>query len=281
MPCTSLEFKPPGSFEPISDMLGGGPFGLQPGAWTDDTSMALCLAASLIHARGFNAVDQMNRYCNWVDFGYMSSNGHCFDIGNTVARALAAYRSSGDPFAGPVEPSTAGNGSIMRLAPVVMYFHPRRELVLQYAAESSRTTHGAVECLEACQILAELLHRALDGAPRSEVLAPINRTFSTEALQSVADLAFLGRSRPTLRGSGYVVHSLEAALWCFSETHTFRDAVLLAANLGEDADTTAAVCGQLAGAHYGSSGIPTSWLSKLVMREEISDLADQLREAAD
>ena len=91
---TTVEFKAPGSFSPVSDMLGGGPFNLKPGEWTDDTSMALCLATSLIHERGFNPRDQMNRYCNWADFGYLSSNGRCFDIGNTVARALAAYRAS-------------------------------------------------------------------------------------------------------------------------------------------------------------------------------------------
>jgi ADP-ribosyl-[dinitrogen reductase] hydrolase len=278
---TTLEFKSPGSFEPISDMLGGGPFDLGPGEWTDDTSMALCLAASLVYAKGFNAVDQMNRYCNWVDFGYMSSNGRCFDIGNTVARALSDYRALGEPFAGPVDPSTAGNGSIMRLAPVVMYFHPRRDLILKYAGESSRTTHGAVECVEACQILAELLHRALSGAPRDLILSPIDRTFSTEGLQSIANLDFLARPRSAIHGTGYVVRSLEAAVWCFGETHTFRDAILLAANLGDDADTTAAVCGQLAGAHYGASGIPTTWLSRLVMHEEMTALADQLREAAD
>lgn len=273
----TLEFKPRGSFEPITDMLGGGPFGLQPGEWTDDTSMALCLAESLLHSKGFDPIDQMNRYCNWVESGYMSSTGSCFDIGNTVSSALAAYRNSGEPFAGSTDPSTAGNGSIMRLAPVVMYFHPERDLVLRYAAESSRTTHGADECVEACQILAELLHRALGGASREKILSPVRLDCSSEDLQSVADLAFLDLPGSSVRGTGYVVHCLEAALWCFSRTDNFRDAVLLAANLGDDADTTAAVCGQLAGAHYGASGIPRAWLSKLVMADELSALADRLR----
>jgi ADP-ribosyl-[dinitrogen reductase] hydrolase len=219
----------------------------------------------------------MNRYCNWADFGYLSSIGSCFDIGNTVASALAAYKQSGNPFSGPTEPGTAGNGSIMRLAPVVMYFHPKRELVLEYAAKSSRTTHGALECVEACQILAELLHRALGGASKRDVLFPVRLSCSSSELQAVADLEFLSQSASSVRGSGYVVESLEAALWCFSETDDFREAILLAANLGDDADTTAAICGQLAGAYYGMSGIPTSWLSKLVMADQISDLADRLR----
>jgi ADP-ribosylglycohydrolase len=277
---TTVEFQTPGSFGPISDMLGGGPFNLKPGEWTDDTSMALCLASSLIHENGFNPRDQMDRYCNWVDFGYLSSNGRCFDIGNTVARALAAYRASGDPFSGSVEPSAAGNGSLMRLAPVVMFFYPQRDLALKFAAESSRTTHGAAQCLEACRVMAELLFRALGGASRSAILSPVEGVYSSEALQSIANLSILSRPISAVRGSGYVIHCLEAAVWCFSKTSSFRDAVLRAVNLGEDADTTAAVCGQLAGAHYGASGIPSGWLSKLAMREEISSLADQLREAA-
>jgi len=277
---TTVEFKARGSFDPVSDMLGGGPFNLKPGEWTDDTSMALCLASSLIHEDGFNPRDQMNRYCNWVDFGYLSSNGRCFDIGNTVARALAAYRASGEPFSGSVEPSAAGNGSLMRLAPVVMFFYPQRDLALKVAAESSRTTHGAAQCLEACRLMAELLFRALSGASRRAILSPVEGAYSSEALQSIADLSILGRPISAVRGSGYVVHCLEAALWCFGKASSFRDAVLRAVNLGEDADTTAAVCGQLAGAHYGASGIPSGWLSKLAMREEIVSLADQLHEAA-
>src|SRR5262245_40543020 len=242
-------------------MLGGGPFDLNPGEWTDDTSMALCLATSLIHANGFDPRDQMNRYCNWADFGYLSSNGRCFDMGSTVRRALVAYRASGDPFSGPTEPSAAGNGSLMRLAPVVMFFYPQRDLALEFAAESSRTTHGAAPCLEACQLMAEFLFRALRGDSRREILSPVVGTHHSEGIQSIADLSVLDRPAAAVRGSGYVVHCLEAALWCFSKTSSFRDAVLLAVNLGEDADTTAAVCGQLAGAYYGASGIPSAWLS--------------------
>jgi ADP-ribosyl-[dinitrogen reductase] hydrolase len=108
--------------------------------------------------------------------------------------------------------------------------------------------------------------------------SPVAGTFSTAALHSIAAMEFLDRSRDSLRASGYVVHCLEAALWCFARSDSFETAVLLAANLGEDADTTAAVCGQLAGAHYGASSIPPGWLAKLVMRDEISRLADELVE---
>src|SRR5262245_61030343 len=109
---TTLEFAPRGSFTPLTDLVGGGPFRLAAGQWTDDTSMALCLAHSLLHARGFDAVDQMNRYCNWYEHGYLSSTGECFDIGGTTSHALCTYRESGNPFSGSSDPRAAGNGSI-------------------------------------------------------------------------------------------------------------------------------------------------------------------------
>jgi ADP-ribosyl-[dinitrogen reductase] hydrolase len=274
---TTLECRKRGSFEPITDMIGGGPFGLRPGQWTDDTSMALCMAASLVENGGFDPRDQMNRYCRWVDDGYMSSNGHCFDVGNTVFRALTSYRASGDPYSGPTMPTSAGNGSLMRLAPVVMFFHHSVERAIELAGDSSRTTHGAVECIHACKIFAEILARALGGASRSDVLSPVSIGDVGEAMQAIADMAFFPKSRADIQSSGYVVHTLEAALWCFGRTESFRDAVLLAANLGDDADTTAAVCGQLAGAFYGVGDIPEPWLDVLTKRHEMANLAEQLR----
>ncbi len=167
---TALEFKKRGSFEPITDMIGGGPFHLDPGQWTDDTSMALCLAESLIQTDGFSADDQMTRYCRWLDSGYMSSTGKCFDIGNTVMTALKRYRATGNPNAGSADPHTAGNGSIMRLAPVVMYFFPDENMIVHYAIESSRTTHGALECTEACALLAGVLYRAFSEYKKDRIL---------------------------------------------------------------------------------------------------------------
>ena len=126
---TTLEFKRPGSFEPLTDMVGGGPFRLKPGQWTDDTSMALCLAASLIECRGFDARDQMERYVRWWREGYMSSTGHCFDIGNTTAEALGIFQRTRDPFAGATDLDKAGNGSLMRPAPVPMFSSKRSGVV--------------------------------------------------------------------------------------------------------------------------------------------------------
>ncbi len=140
---TTLEFKSPGSFTPITDMNGGGPFNLEPGQWTDDTSMALCLAESLIECKNFDPVDQMNRYLRWYRNGHLSSNGHCFDIGNAVSTALRKFNKTGDPCAGSTSTNAGGNGSLMRLAPIPLAYASKPELAIQYAAEMCRTTHAA------------------------------------------------------------------------------------------------------------------------------------------
>ena len=169
---TTLEFKRPGSFMPLDDMAGGGPFGLRPGQWTDDTSMALCLATSLLENEGFDPADQMDRYYRWYREGYLSSTGRCFDIGNTVRGALQRYEQSGEPYSGATDRFSAGNGSIMRLAPVVLYFAGDPELAIRRAADSSRTTHGAAAAVDGCRYLAALLLGALYGEPRERLLQP-------------------------------------------------------------------------------------------------------------
>lgn len=273
---TTVEFKPRGSFTPLTDMVGGGPFRLQPGQWTDDTSMALCLAASLV-GHGFNLHDQMQRYVLWHDEGYMSSNGRCFDIGIATSSALERFRRTANPVAGSINPSSAGNGSIMRLAPVPIYYLDSPEHAIQMSEAQSKTTHQAPECLVACRLLADALIRALEGRAKEEVLAPLQPTLPmSNALKAIADGHYKSKSENQVEGSGYVVKSLEAAFWCFWQTNSFKDCVLLAANLGDDADTTAAVAGQLAGAFYGESGIPAQWLEKLAMAKEIGQLAEQL-----
>jgi ADP-ribosyl-[dinitrogen reductase] hydrolase len=274
---TTLEFKAPGSFKPIHDMVGGGPFRLKPGEWTDDTSMALCLATSLVETGGFDPKDQMDRYCLWWKEGYLSSNGTCFDIGNTVSAALRRYGETGNPIAGSTNPHAAGNGSIMRLAPVPMFYNPDMAGAVHYSAESSRTTHGAPECIDACRLLAGIIFRALTGASKEEILLGESGSFQGEPkIATIAKGDYRNKAINQIRGTGYVVESLEAALWCFLQTDTFEAAILKAANLGDDADTTAAICGQVAGAFYGESGIPKKWLDRLVMRQKITELADRL-----
>ncbi len=274
---TTVEFQPRGSFPPVTDMIGGGPFGLRPGEWTDDTSMALCLGASLLERGAFDPRDQLNRYLRWWREGEWSSNGRCFDIGNTVRSALRRYERTGEPFPGSTDPRSAGNGCIMRLAPVVLFFHPDREAATRFAGGSSRTTHGALECVEACRLLAAVLCAALDGAGKEEVLAAgAGLDLAAPKVAAIARGEWRGKEERDIRGSGYVVESLEAALWCFWKAEDFADAVLRAANLGADADTTGAVCGQVAGAFFGAEGIPAKWLGRLARRDEIAAMAAAL-----
>ncbi|MBX9400480.1 ADP-ribosylglycohydrolase family protein [Lysobacter sp. BMK333-48F3] len=270
---TTVEFSPRGSFAPLRDMIGGGPFRLQAGQWTDDTSMALCLGASLIHCRGFDARDQMNRYCNWRAHGYLSSTGDCFDIGMTVGAALDRYLREGDPYAGDPGSRAAGNGALMRLAPVPMAYRADAQACLHYAAESTRTTHGAAEALDASRLFAMQLRAALLGAGKEAVLTPAMAAPQSPSIAALHARDYAGKREDEIAGTGYSVHSLEAALWCFLHTDDYASAVLRAANLGDDADTTAAICGQLAGAYYGVGAIPAAWRERLAMREEIEAMA--------
>ena len=296
----TVEFQPRGTFEPMTDMVGGGRHDLEPGQWTDDASMALCLAESLVECGGFDDRDQMNRYVRWWKHGYLSSNGWCFDIGNTVEAALERYRRTDEPFAGSTERYSAGNGSLMRLAPAPLFYAADPEEAVRMSGESSRTTHAARACIDACRHYGGLIVGAVNGASKDELLSPRytpvaglwDREPLREKIAEIADGSFRRNEPPVdpgnpepedIVGTGYVVKSLEAALWAFHEASDFAEGCLLAANLGDDADTTAAIYGQLAGAHYGFDGIPERWrelvtgvCGKIGRPSLIVDLADGL-----
>jgi ADP-ribosyl-[dinitrogen reductase] hydrolase len=166
----------------------------------------------------------------------------------------------------------------MRLAPVPMWFAPDLVQVRAMARASSRTTHAAPEALDCCELFAELLMRALYGAPKSALVVVSAPAGASERVREIAEGRYVDKPLDRIRGAGYCVDSLEAALWCFANTDSFEEAVLEATNLGDDADTTAAIAGQIAGAHYGIDGIPDRWLARLVMGDEIDMLARALRE---
>ena len=272
-----VEFKKRGTFSAVTDMQSGGVFNLKAGQWTDDTSMALCLATSLIECQGFDAYDQMQRYCKWKNEGYLSSTGKCFDIGIATSLALSSFKKTGNPFSGNSDPSKAGNGCLMRLVPIALYFYTDFNLTKTMAANSARTTHGARACVEASQLFGAMLHLALNGASKLDVLLQHGcKSLNSERLQEIANGDYFNKPENEIKGSGYVVDSLEAALWCFYMSNNFENAVLKAVNLGDDADTTAAICGQLAGAFYGESAIPKRWLNTLYQYEKIADLAEKL-----
>lgn len=284
---TTLEFKSPGTFEPLTDMVGGGPFSLPAGAWTDDTSMALCLAESLIHKQGFDAQDQMERYVRWWRDGYLSSTGECFDIGIATSTSLRDFERSGDPYSGDAYPNAAGNGALMRLAPIPLAFAKDHDGVSIAAARSSRTTHGAIESLDVCRYYAELIVGAVNGLSKDVLIGGDPYSVSghfhleSEEVTTIAEGSFRERRPPEITGNGYVIDTLEAALWALFNSDDFESGALMVVNLGDDADTTGAVYGQLAGALYGAGDIPDGWLEKLVMRDKIEESADSLLALSD
>ena len=270
---TTLEFTTRDTQPLLTHMVGGGPFGLEPGQWTDDTAMALALGNSLAGSDAFDPEDCMTRFVSWYRSGAYSCTGTCFDIGGATSAALRRFEKDGNPFAGSKHPESAGNGSLMRLSPVAIWGARRgEEKVTEVARLQSGLTHDAPECVAACEGFAILTTRAILGISRIDVLSPL----AFDGPPRVAEIfagSWRGKTRDQISSSGYVVHSLEAALWSVGNTDSFEEAILLAANLGDDADTVAAITGQLAGALYGARGIPAHWRSRLAWHDEIEQLA--------
>jgi ADP-ribosyl-[dinitrogen reductase] hydrolase len=273
-----LEFSRRGTFEPIDDMLDGGYFNLKAGEWTDDTSMALCLADSLLKMNGFNAKDQMDHYAAWYLKGIFSCREQAFGMGQTFMNSITEYHSTGNPFSGMSHPKRPGNGCIMRLAPIPIFYYPDLEKIVFYSGESSKTTHGMPESIYASKLFGSILGLALAGKPKEEIL------FSSQIDDPNCPDVILDISRGTYRTKGeteiestfFAGKCLEAALWSFLKTDNFKDAILKAANLGGDADSTAAVCGQVAGAYYGVDSIPQKWKDRLAKKELIEEIANKL-----
>ena len=273
---TTLEFARRDSKPPVTDLVGGGPFGLKPGEWTDDTSMALCLADTLLARGQLDAGDLMERFRRWRDEGYNSVTGKCFDIGIATRQAISRYASDGNPFAGSTDPMSAGNGSIMRLAPVPIFHANDAAAAEEAAIRQSRTTHGAQECSDACQLMARILVRLMNGMAWEDVTAASHPDPWMPKIRALAEGRWKGRKRAQIRSTGYVVDTLEAALWAVDSTSSFEEAVLLAVNLADDADTVGAVTGQLAGARYGYQAISKKWATGIAWSEKIVSMARSL-----
>jgi ADP-ribosyl-[dinitrogen reductase] hydrolase len=308
---TTLEFKPRKSIKhPLTDMVGGGPFSLRPGQFTDDTSMALCLAESLLFKGRHDPHAEMDRYVAWLRKGHMSPTARCFDIGITTRESLERYKSlrshckdreaflANPEFAYTNPCERAGNGSLMRLAPVPLFFYnASADDCAKVAALTSLTTHSNVECAAACAYYALLVREALAESvittdnntlqAQKEALfnrvaaLPVIDTLAAPKIVSIAkDQQFKSKTEDQISSSGYVVHSLEAALWCFYTTSTYDEGVLQAANLGDDADTVACIHGILAGAFYGASRMRDSWVQRIAMRGLLESISAGLYAAA-
>lgn len=248
-----VEFEAKGKFEPVKGYRAGGPFNLPAGYWTDDTSMAICLAESLLACNGsLDLQDQMRRYSNWFMYGQNSSTGKCFDIGNGTRIAIEHSLNKNKPL-GIYPERSEGNGSLMRLAPVsIVYRNAPEEIAFEACRVSSSTTHNQFAS-KLCGEFGSWLHRYLSGG------------------RKIPEVCAEG-----VTNSGHAPKSLEAAFFHFASTKSFKEAILQAVNYGEDADTVGAITGQLAGAYYGLSSIPEEWVLGLYDHSRLLDLAEKL-----
>jgi ADP-ribosylglycohydrolase len=273
------QFRKPGSFAPVGDLLGGGPFDLPRGAWTDDTAMALLLAESLLE-RGFDAHDQVARFTRWQREGHGSATGHSVGITANVARSLATALYKRQPFSGSHDPGQLDKDPLTRVAPVVMYFFSDAGVAIGRAAEAARITSQAPLVLDCVRLFAAMVRQALVGRDKAAVLRPPRESWASpntrpEAL-AVYEGSYARHGPQEITGGGHIVNALEAALWAFEASETWREGALLAANLGRDSDVVSAAYGQLAGAYHGVSAIPGIWRNSLMKNEEVIDTADRL-----
>ncbi|CAF3849530.1 unnamed protein product [Rotaria sp. Silwood1] len=304
----AVEGQPPGSFDPVKTLRGGGKFQLKPGQFTDDGSMALCLAVALLGNETDTpiihpSVVQMNLYRRWYETGYLSSTGECFDIGMTVRTALNTFISHYDQaednkltgaaaYYGNASSKASGNGSLMRLASVPLLYHRDPLIAMNEAVNSSKTTHSSLLCLDSCRVFTALIIGALQGVTKEELLnsnelyVPAGlpddywTTKATSPLEplvvEVMSGSYKHRNPPHIKASGFVIETMEAALWAFYHTNSFQEGALKAVNLGDDADTVGAVYGMLAGAYYGVNAIPTEWREKCSFQGLVQTVADEI-----
>ena len=251
-----VEFHTRGTFPEVTEYRAGGKFNLPAGAWTDDTAMALCLAQSLIEKGCFNADDLLKRFSRWLEKGENTSTGVSVGVGQNTLRTLGDFWRNGTLVAERLGNKNDGNGSLMRLSPVACHAFHDLARVRDLASAQSRTTHASEVADECCQFLGELLARIISGQSYHAAKANLHKSEWSYPLTSIleADYKVLGESG--IKSTGYVVETLQAAIWAVENSPSFNTAILKAVNLGDDADTIGAVTGQIAGAIHGYSQIP-------------------------
>jgi len=280
-----IQFKARDTYPHIERYITGGKYNSLKGEYTDDTSMALCLAESLIKSKGFDASNQLELYAKWLRYGYMSTRDKAYDIGLTTKKSIRYYMSSGINTTYLDKEEDSGNGSLMRLAPVVMYYAMDIDKAVLYAGKSSLTTHASPIVIDACRYFAYVLTLIFNGVSKTELFNSngtdkMQNYFKDKPLHpevmKIANGSYFRKSRKEILSSGYVIHTLEAALWAFYNEKTFKDTILSAVNLGDDADTVGAVAGQVAGAYYGIGQIDEIFLTELFNKALIIEFAEKL-----
>lgn len=278
-----LEFEERDTFPKVTEMIPAAHWKLPAGSWSDDTSLMLCLSASLVATNGIqDNHNQLSHYNEWWENGYLSVAGTCFDIGRTTLRALSAFDIHGRTIAKTTMDGDQGNGSLMRIAPVPILYANDPEGAFKAAAATSETTHAHPTCKDACSLFSFIAAKAIYGATKAELLEALKskHSFIADELKHISACEFMNKTRSEIRSGGYVIDSLEAACWAFFTTSTFEDGAVLAVNLAHDADTVGAIYGTLAGAHYGFSAIPERWINALQGRRMLDGVYSDLAEFA-
>ncbi len=276
---------------PVKEMLGFRVWNQPPGTWSDDSSLAFCLAESLVN--GYDVEDIGVKSVNWLYEGYWGAHHKVFDVGNTTKLALSRIRSGKSAkHSGEWDEASNGNGSLMKIAPAALYFHNTDDDQLWIAiSEISSITHAHFRSCFCCFVYCKYLIELYKGEEKLEALRKASEsirqlmdsknfsTTETQLLDRILTLKIADAEEDEIKSSGYVLHTLEASIWCLLTTSSYKEAVLKAVNLGGDTDTTACVTGALAGVYYGVEQIPGEWVDVLARREDIVDLAKRFYKA--
>ena len=270
---------------PITDMIGYGTYNLPPGTFSDDGSLTFCLAEAL--TKDYDLYVIAENFIFWRYSNYWAARGKVFDIGNTTQRAIDRLLKGITPdLAGDFEEDSNGNGALMRILPIIFYVkHKPTNERFKIIKEVASITHGHIRSTISCFYYIEFGLGIINGLDKFQVYANLQKSVP-EFLVSISinksEIEIFNRlfdnqinllNEAEISSSGYVIHSLEASIWCLLQTENYKDAVLKAANLGNDTDTVAAITGGLAGLYFGYNNIPKNWISTLARNKDIENLA--------
>lgn len=269
---------------PVTDMMGYGTYHQPKGSWSDDTSMTLCTLESITKNSDINLTDIMKNFAKWCCNGYMTPSGDRFDIGNATYSAIYNFIDGKSfPYGNNSEYSN-GNGSLMRIIPVTLFHTFKKQSPVKYRNDIhnvSMLTHPHIRSVLACGIYDFVLYELIKNPNKESIKIGLDNAYShykcIEEIKTYTRLLkydFDKLPENEIKSTGYVVDSLEAAIWCALNTNSYEECVLKAVNLGDDTDTVGAIAGGLAGALYGYDAIPKKWLNTLIKKEMIDKLCE-------
>lgn len=281
-----VEFKSRSELDinPVSKMLGYGTYPVPCGCWSDDTSMTLATIDSIVEKNNIDYSDIMYKFCEWYNNSKYTANCVFFDIGKSTAKALRNYLKGISPLlCGQTDERSNGNGSLMRILPVVLYMHFEQfseDDSVNLINNISSLTHGHEVSKVGCKIYFDFISEIINGATKYEALISLSsknysKYYSSKAISKYNRLlnkSFLELSRDEISSSGYIVDTLEATIWCIINSTDYKSSVLNAVNLGNDTDTIAAITGSIAGIVYGFDNIPKDWVSQIINKEYLEEL---------